>query len=402
MRISHPVFFLILIVSIFSTAMQAAYGQDFNADEEELTLTQSLLNYVDYNRVEGVFLGTQLGVSHGKIPGTSLNGRAGYGFKSKDWNYAVTLSHSFDFLQTQTLSATVFDETRSNDSWILSHVENILSTTFLRKDYRDYFRVRGVEGNYTNKLNEYYRISANVGYRKYNSMHNTEPWSLFFQDEKYWDNPPVTEQDELLIAASIHYSTLGEIFIESNYWQFETTLERELNDFTFTGVYFSVRRMQLSFSDQTLITGLRGGFRNGTLAEQYLFDIGGFGTMRAYEFKEFTGTRKIVFEGNYLFNGDLLQRIPLQFLPFYSNLTTGVYFDAGLAWFSDNEKKILETDKPEYIQHETGSSFGDIRSGVGVSLYIMDSVFAINAGRRLDTGTEPWNITFRFRLFQNL
>ncbi len=401
MRISSPVFFLILSVSIFSTKIQVAYGQNFNTDEG-LTFTPSLFNYIDYNRVEGAFLGTQLSVSHGKFPGTSLKGRTGYGFNSKDWNYAATLSHSFDLLQTQTLSATVFDETRSNDSWVLSHVENILSTALLRKDYRDYFRVRGVEGNYTNKLNEYYRISANVGYRKYNSMHNTEPWSLFFQDEIYWDNPPITEKNELLIAASIHYSTRGEIFIESNYWQFETTLEQELNDFTFTGVHFSVRRMQLSFGDQTLTTGLRGGFRDGTLDEQYLFDIGGFGTVRAYEFKEFTGTRQIVFEGNYLFNGNLLQRIPLQFLPFYSNLTTGVYFDAGLAWFSDDEKKILETDKPEYLQQETGSSFGDFRSGAGVSLYIMDGVFAINVGRRFDTGLEPWNITFRFRLFQNL
>ncbi len=376
-----------------------ASGQDASGT---FTIRPSLFRYFDYNRVEGMFLGSQLTLSHGSLPWTSLTGRAGYGFESKKLRYAVRLTHAFDLLQRQSLSLTFFDETRSNDSWILNRTENILSNIFLRKDFRDYFRMKGFEAVYSRKLNDNFRISADIGYRKYSSMKDREVWSLFTWDENFRANPQITENNEILLKTSFVYSTRGELFIESNYWESEVVLEQEFNDFTFTGLQLSVRRMLLSFGIQTLIAGIRGGFREGTVDEQYLLDIGGFGSLLAYDFKEFTGTRQLVFDGNYLFNGDILQRIPLQFIPFYSSLSAGIFFGAGLAWFSDKNRRKLQSTDPEYLKHETGSRFSDIRSGAGFSLFLLDEVFTVTFARRFDTSRDPWKFTFRFRLFQNM
>jgi len=364
----------------------------------------SLLNIreIDYNRVEGFYLGNNLTFLYSRLPQTSLTLRGGYGFKSKKWRYALMINHAFDPLSRTAFTFTYFDETRTNDQWILPKAENVLSAILLKKDYRDYFRLRGVEAHFMHKYGENLSIAYEFGYRRYNSMPKKAHWSLFKKDKEFRQNPAVTEDEEILLSWTINYSTLEDMYVETSNWQLGVVFERELYDFGFTGAHFLIQRTQISYGNQTLIAGLRGGYRDGTVSEQYLMDLGGIGSLRGYQFKEFTGNRRIFFECNYLFNGDLLQSIPIQAIPLYSSLESGVFFEAGLAWINKKDRKLLPPGGIPSGSLETGSRLRDIKSDIGVSLFILDGAARIDFARRLDRKKDPWKITFRLRLLQDL
>lgn len=364
----------------------------------------SLLNIreIDYNRVEGFYLGNNLTFLYSRLPQTSLTLRGGYGFRSKEWRYALMFNHAFDPLSRTAITFTYFDETRTNDQWILPKAENVLSAILLKKDYRDYFRLRGVEAHFMHKYGENLSIAYEFGYRRYNSMPKKAHWSLFKKDKEFRQNPAVTEDEEILLSWTINYSTLEDMYVETSNWQLGVVFERELYDFGFTGAHFLIQRTQISYGNQTLIAGLRGGYRDGTVSEQYLMDLGGIGSLRGYQFKEFTGNRRIFFESNYLFNGDLLQSIPLQAIPLYSSLESGVFFEAGLAWINSKDRKLLPTGGIPSGSLETGSRLRDIKSDIGVSLFILNGAARIDFARRLDRKKDPWKITFRLRLLQDL
>ena len=392
----HILQFGLIPVTVFLLHMHAVGGE--NKWSVSPSLVRSLLSYIDYNRVDGTFLGGKLSLLNSRLPRTSLTASAGYGLKSEELRYALSLAHSFDLLRTKTITLTYFDETRSNDRWIVSQLENILSTSIFRKDYRDYFRLRGFETQFTYNYSNNFGVTFDFGLREYGSLPNREPWTLFSKDKEFRENPTVAENDESLFSVTIRYNTREDFYTETNYWQIELVLEREFNDFRFTGVHFLMKRVRLGHGNQTLIAGLQGDFRKGTTAEQYLMDLGGIGSLRGYDFKEFTGSGKLYFECNYLFNGDLLQQLPLQSIPFYSSIAAGIFFEAGLTWFADNDRPgVLPTGS-----RETGNSLSDIKSDICVSLLILDGAAKIDAARRLDRGKNPWKITFRLRLFQFL
>ena len=389
-------FLLLILPELFALA---AYGQSEN-EYGNFSLDYSFLRYIDYNRVDGTFPGLQTILTNDLLPRSSLTTRIGYGIKSNEWRYAISINHSFDLLNTKSISLTFFDETRSNDRVILSQPENILSTMLLRKDYRDYFRQRGFETQLNFKFTQNFSTIFNFSAGKYNSLSNLEPWSLFSVENFFRFNPNVEEGGELLLSAAFRFDSRDEYFIESNYWNVELKLEHEFKDFNFDGIHFLVERMHLGWGSQTLIAGLQGGFRNGTTAEQYLMDLGGIGTLRGYDFKNFTGTKMLIFKGNYLFNGDLLGKIPLQFVPLYSSMAAGVFFDAGLTWFGKDKRRSFSQGPLPLQGIETGSGINDIKSNIGVSLLLLDGLGKIDIARRLDRSKDAWKITFRFRLFQ--
>ena len=393
----------VILFTICLSFIPASVGSQTKIDNRS-SISFSLLNIreFDYNRVDGFYLGNSIAFVYSRLPQTALSARGGYGFKSKEWRYAIMLNHVFDLLTGTAFTLTYFDETHTNDQWILYKAENFLSTMLIRKDYRDYFRLRGVEAHFKHKYGDNFIIEYELGYRKYNSMPATAPWSLFFRNRKFRENPAVSEGDEILLTWTIGYSTLEDMYVETSNWQLGVVFERELYDFGFTGAHFFVQRTQISYGNQTLIAGLRGGYRNGTADEQYLMDLGGIGSLRGYQFKEFTGNRRIFFECRYLFNGDLLQRIPLQAVPFYSSLESGVFFESGLAWINKKDRKLLPAGPIPSGSRETGSRFRDIKPDIGVSLFILNGAARIDFARRLDRKKDPWKITFRLRLLQYL
>ena len=126
-----------------------------------------------------------------------------------------------------------------------------------------------------------------------------------------------------------------------------------------------------------------------TLFAQYSIDLGGIGSLRGFEGKEFTGNRMVMLNANYLFGGDILQKVPLQGIPFFGALWTalslGVFVDTGWAWTTD------ELDAGLF------SGFGDLdlQTNVGVSLLALEGVLRLDLAKRTDRSNDDYRITFR-------
>jgi outer membrane protein assembly factor BamA len=187
------------------------------------------------------------------------------------------------------------------------------------------------------------------------------------------------------------------IFIEANSWFAELVAEREVRDYTFTGVNFAVRRIQLGCGNQTLIVNCRGNFRNGTAAEQYMFDLGGVGTLRGYNFKEYTGNNRLLLSADYLFNGDFVPPKLLKSVPIISSLSVGLFADMGLVWFSDAAQRELRTGSGMLLP-ETGSRLRDVKTDAGVSLLVFGKLLRIDAAKRLDKRYKDTDFIWYLRL----
>ena len=196
MRLHYQIFISGVVLLIICLALLPASVCSQTKTDDRLSVSFSLLNIreFDYNRVEGLHLGNNLTFLHSRFPQTSLTLRGGYGFKSKEWRYALTLNHAFDLLSYTVFAVTCFDETRTNDHNIIDKAENVLSTILMKKDYRDYFRLRGVEAHFLHKYGDNFSIAYEFGYRKYNSMLNKDTWSIFNQNKQFRNTSRLDDQ----------------------------------------------------------------------------------------------------------------------------------------------------------------------------------------------------------------
>ncbi|MFC1554655.1 DUF5686 family protein [candidate division KSB1 bacterium] len=398
------IFYTSLVIAVFTLSSiknNSVFAQDLR--KNRLIYSPKVFDYysLDYNRVEGLFLGGKYSYSNKKLPQTWLDIEAGYGFKSKDIGYSASIIHGFNMLYSTTAGISIFDEIRSNESEMVKNYENTLSTLLLRRDYRDYYRVKGINAGFFHKIKTYFSSEFNLRFIKYSRSINNDPWSMFFKERIFRDNPEAAENEEIVLKWTLDYSNLENEYVESNYWRFKADFEKELKNFDYTGFDFLISRTQLSWGSQTLKINLNGRFKFGTTVEQHLFDLGGIGTLRGYGFKEFTGNRMLYLESTYFFGGDLMQKLPLHFIPFYSTFKTSVFFETGMTWIHEpfiTEPSLTGYSNPNIYERETGTRFKDIKSDIGVSLYFLnffDGTFRLDTAVRLDGYENPVKTTFR-------
>jgi outer membrane protein assembly factor BamA len=168
-------------------------------------------------------------------------------------------------------------------------------------------------------------------------------------------------------------------------WLIQTIYEKTFDAFETDGLFFKVYRYQPTFLNQRVLARGFFGVRSGSLAFQHLMDIGGVGTLRGFRDNSQWGQNLYMININYLFGGDILQRIPLQFIPFYDQLSMGIFVDAGSAWSALAVKESLF------------DNLGDAETLIdaGLSLLIADGLCRFDFARQIDGGDGDWRITMR-------
>ncbi|MFC1557295.1 DUF5686 family protein, partial [candidate division KSB1 bacterium] len=251
------------------------------ADSRGLGFSISLspLNFIHYNRVEGLFIGTHLDFSSERIPGALLHTQLGYGSSSEEWRYSASYEHAFDLFRYKTLTFSYFDETRTNDLETVKNLENNMTALLIHEDFRDYYRSKGGEVRYSYKYKENIGSDISLEMRKYSPLENTTDWSLFRDDRSFRSNPAIEIGREVRAAIRIFFDNRDNMYVDANYWEFDAEIENEFKDFKFTGFHLKIRRIQLGLARQTFIGSFDISARSGTIAEQYLYDLGGIGTL---------------------------------------------------------------------------------------------------------------------------
>lgn len=365
-----------------------------------------------YNRVEGLFLNIGVKFRPEPIENLQFYGDIGGGFwnqSSKLFRYSVGVRKDlFDFKRLS-FGAEVFRRVESEDEWVVSGTENSLAAFFFREDYKDYYGAQGFKLFLDHRFKGVHTLRFEAGRRSFDTLQKNVNWSVF--GGNFGPNPTrtrtdsfIAEGDEIGLRFITAFDWRDNPIFPLSGWFLEAIYEKTFEDFNTDGLFLSVRRYHQTFANQRIVIRGMVGTRRGdlsaprmsgspvdSLVEQYSIDLGGIGSLRGFEDKEFSGTRMFMLNVNYLFGGDLAQKIPLHNVRFvgalWSTLSFGLFLDTGWAWTTEPTNGLLDGFGR--------LTLGNLKTNVGWSVLVLDGVFRLDVAKRMDRSSDDLRVTFR-------
>ena len=143
----------------------------------------------------------------------------------------------------------------------------------------------------------------------------------------------------------------------------------------------SVSRYQPLGRNDDLNIRLRYGTTSGSVPMQKKFDLGGIGSLRGYEYKEFQDDDKMaMLNVEYTTDGDEISG--LEFLPIFDDYLVAIFIDAGVVW---SDKRDLPK-RSEFMRN------------IGVGIGSKDEGFRVNFAKPLDGPEDEREIVVTVRL----
>ncbi|MFQ5601744.1 MAG: hypothetical protein ACE5HS_00590 [bacterium] len=405
-----------VIALSLSSPLRAQFSYDVVDDNRNFELEKPLSFYWTprYNRVEGVFLNIGARWRPQSMSQVIFYGDIGGGF----WNQAnkqvrFTAGFRKDFFEFERLSfgAEVFRQVESEDDWTVGNVENTLASLLFREDYKDYYGSHGFKVFVDHRFKGVHTLRFEVERRTFDAFKRNINWSLFkgdFDSNPTRPNSFLVEGDEIGFKFISAFDWRDNPIFPLSGWFVEAIYERTIEDFHTDGLFLTVKRFHQTFGNQRVNVRAMIGARRGddaaagktsagdslrtSLADQYTIDIGGIGSLRGFDDKEFTGNRMFMLNANYLFSGDVLQKIPLQNVPylgaFWTTLSLGVFLDTGWAWNTGNLNDGLWDGFGKL-------TFDNLKTNIGLSILLLEGVFRLDVAKRLDRSDNDFRVTFR-------
>ena len=257
----------------------------------------------DYNRVTGglAWAGAEVGPRSGWAPRLAVS--AGYAFWPELWHYRIGLKR--ESVEGPLYSLGFHRDTKDDDASIISRNENTIFALLFGLDYRDYYFAQGFSTSAGWAFSERRRASLTYVNEELTELSaHTEQWSLFnggsFQEnyetilrtgdttfhadfegrltflkaEVAWELPAWASRREgvwgLSLACEVSDDDLG-------------------SDFDYTRYGGRLMRVQPTWRRQELRARLAGTASGGQLPATRQLYLGGIGSLRGFDHKEFLG-----------------------------------------------------------------------------------------------------------------
>lgn len=366
-----------------------------NSLYSQSTAIQTAKKAIRYNRVEGLHLGMQINLfvlNGGKIRTTAFGG---YGFSSEEFTYGTNLNYygknALGFRGNLNFTRNI----STNDENVMGWLENTTSVFFAKTDFLDYFFTTGVRASLLYRFTRKHETSLKIHALDYDDIREKDVWSfydLIDSDRKYRKNPVVMEERGVGVSVGYTFDSRINQFMITDNFIFNMNLEKTGGilggQFEFYGWSVNIKKYKRIFGPQMLV--LKGflGVRDRMVSEQFLYDLGGIGTLRGYDHKEFTGNRVGMVNVDYLFNRALFKLLPLKFLPFYPTMSLIAFFDAG---WTNHGIDPLSASK--------SFASSDVKTNIGVGYSIARDMLRIDFAKRLD---DNGGLKITLRFFQRL
>ncbi|NOZ60048.1 MAG: BamA/TamA family outer membrane protein [Calditrichaeota bacterium] len=390
--------FSLILFFIFLATAPSAWGQ-FKIEKIE-TATQSLFEgekgkidvtpALRYNRVQGFVVGADATIALSSSKKIDLLGHISYGFKD-EVRYIGGLQKSFFEFSPLTIGIRYQNVVASQDDWFISYNENSAAALFLKEDFMDYFVKKGLLGFIDQKIAEKHTIRLEVEQSRLEPIEKNTNWALFGKNKNFRENPLVKEEDVTSYRLVGALDWRDNPLMPMSGWYIEGKGELTKGDFFDTkGIFLTIKKYMLLFSNHSLRFKTMIGSRSGCKpdANYYTMDMGGIGALVGYKDKEFkNGNRFFYATAHYLFNNTLLGKLPLGFIPFYDQLSLGIFAESGWLDFDFADENVFSGFK--------SMTFADMKSDVGVSLYLTEGLARIDFAKRTDRGKDAWRVTFR-------
>lgn len=389
----------IIFVSVFSLSSLTANFAQFKVPKQEPE--QIIFDFKDkeilfqpvfnYNRVQGPYLGVDLVIYLKQLWQFKLLGSLGYGFEDTR-RYRAGIQRSFFDSNPLTIGLAFYDQVCSLDEWYIGNIENSLAALFFKEDFMDYFGKKGMLGFADQKLAEVHTIRIEVDQTEFQSLSRQTNWALFYQKKHFRENPPIIPETTTRLRFLWLLDWLDNPLAPISGWYLEGIGEGTYGDDVDTqGLFITLTRFQPTVGSHQLQMKLMVGARQGCDQRygQYLMDMGGIGTLVGYKYKEFkNGNRFLYATAHYLFNRAVMGRRPMKYLPLSSQFTLGVFIESGWLYFGDKDSNPIDDF--------SSLNISDLKTDVGISLYVSDNLARIDFAKRTDRSKEAWRVTVRF------
>ncbi len=326
-----------------------------------------------YNRVDGLRLGLGLKYTSRGAHYPNVWSKASYAFESERWRFDLGLEQPIYRSSGVAIGAEYYRRLKTEDDWIVSERENNAFALFVTEDYRDYYEAEG--GRIYLKAEPINNISVAIEYteeetdwlRSYRNL-----WSLFGGDKLFDRNfhsvasperangiNEIDSSTNTYISASIKFDNRKDRNIFSNS-SWVASLSGEWSDpeygsdFKYSRFIATGIRYQRINRHTTLILRAKTGWSENSLPMHKRFYIGGIGSLRGYEHKEFSGSKFWMTNLEYRF------AFP------HTDLALSVLWDAARVTSNDN---FSEAD--------------EVKQSIGVAFYLGDD-FRMSLSKRLD------------------
>ena len=386
-RIVQFVVSLLLVIGCWESAFSQFGYKKIDDDPFSEYKTFEFWTRPHYNRVEGLFLHGGLIFNLPETWNAAAILQAGYGLKNEQERYEVGLEKRFGDQDRLIMRALVFDKTFTNDGWKVGELENSLAGLFLREDFRNYFGREGWKVLVDKRMWQQHLFRIEYAQNDYTSMETNSNFagSFFGTRKKYRANPGIDKGRENSLKLSFMLDWRDNPFFPLSGVCFEGIYENTSGDFNTNGFFLDTRYYQPTVGNQRIIFKSLLGFREGSLAPQYLMNIGGPGSLRGYRDFVKSGQNQILFSVDYAFGGDILQKLPIQQLPLMDAASLSLFIDAGDAWANSKVKDNLFGDL-------SGAEF--LVDG-GFSFLLLDGFFRIDFARQFSGNDKEWRISLR-------
>ena len=280
----------------------------------------------EYNKADGLYLGWRPQIPRKGFSRVVQYGELGRSFGSDYWQYQ--LGAEWLAAGPYRLGAELHDLTDTQDHWLLSAEENSLSAVLLRRDFRDYYRRTGFSVYAVQGLRSGLSLTVRYMQDEFASLANSVEWALLggWGADRFRPNRAIDEGHYSSWRAELRWDGRDSPHSPKRGW-FVNGLGEWGGGAWGGGRYIlDVRRYQPASQRSRLDLRLRLGRATGSVPRQYLFDLGGFSSLRGYGFKEFSGDRMVLFNAEHWLQGDWVN--------------VGFFADAGSAWRDDFELHV--------------------------------------------------------------
>jgi hypothetical protein len=356
-------------------------GKLTSKDEEYKRHTANVDLSARFNRVEGFTPLMNISVRDSKHELPKVDFNIGYGFALKRWNLDFGFKQNIGINGPFYFGGNIYQGAFTPDKWYFSETDNTGAGLFFKEDYHDFYKRKGgrllvgrefwkngfAQAEYTAQANSPLTRHTNKaifgGHKNFRGNYSTV----------YGDSAALAGLKGDLRMLGLHLgwdSRDKDIDGVPSYHRgqyFDLTLEMagdgSLGDI---GGDFSYDIAEMTFQHYQPVTPrqfvgfrLRGGLSNQILPLDRRFFLGGVGSLRGYDFKEFEGNRYFLTNIDY-------------------------YWE-----FSDDFVMALFTDLGQSGFSKTQFEKNGLKSDVGVGLLLFDA-FRLDIAQRLDdTGEKP-------------
>lgn len=322
--------------------------------------------WVRYNKADGLLTGM---IARWEItdPDFYMTGRGGYAIGGKYARYAGGITKLFPSGNNEfSLTVDYHDLTRTSDRRVLSDFQNSLGALLFRSDFYNYYRATGGQLRIGHNWGDVVQITLVGAFDRYRSLRNSVKASLLDwggdgSNKRFEQSPAVAEGHDRWTGLEFHYDPRPSRLAPIAAWTADiryTNSEIVKDDFSYQRVALDLKRYQTLPGRTYGVVAVHAASYDGETtfrddqgvelpADQFLYDLGGLGSLRGYDYREFRdGNRMILARLDFLGNGSLLPRTPLKRWWgvgwIFKNFDLTMFADAGAVWTRPEKSHLVD------------------------------------------------------------